>query len=84
MTKGGEDMEFKITYFFDGDVRAEKVVEANDIEEVSKKPYTTAAAGLISFTNEKNVFYRFDLKDVKLIKIEERKRSKVMAKPSHL
>ncbi|WP_174732213.1 hypothetical protein [Mesobacillus harenae] len=59
--------QFKITYFFGGDLSISKTVEKNEKAEVIQEVKDNA--GLVEFT-EKDKYYRFDTKDIKLYTVE--------------
>lgn len=59
--------KFKINYFFEKDFNVSRPIEVEDISGAIQD--AKDQEGLIEFTDEDDVFYRFDTKDIKLVTI---------------
>ncbi|WP_079508223.1 hypothetical protein [Mesobacillus jeotgali] len=61
--------KFNINYFFEKDFKVSRPIEVENISEAIQD--AKDQEGLIEFTSEDNVFYKFNTKDIKLITITQ-------------
>lgn len=59
--------KYKINYFFEKDFAVSRPIDVENISEAIQD--AKDQEGLIEFTDEDDVFYQFDTKDIKLITI---------------
>lgn len=59
--------KFKVTYFFDTRLSVAQVIEAESKENVIKN---LAEEGYLAFTDDKDIFHKFKMEDVKLVNVQ--------------
>ncbi|RSD28227.1 hypothetical protein [Mesobacillus subterraneus] len=61
--------KYKINYFFEKEFSVSRPIEVESISEAIQD--AKDQEGMIEFTGDDGVFYRFDTKDIKLVTITE-------------
>jgi hypothetical protein len=59
--------KYKINYFFEKDFAVSRPIEVENISEAIQD--AKDQEGMIEYTGEDDVFYKFDTKDIKLVTI---------------